>query len=68
LNSGPTLSWSRQAKDPHKDDPLGGMCLTAAGFGAIAGVVKDIADACCREGSPPSWKAATTSGRKATQL
>jgi acetoin utilization deacetylase AcuC-like enzyme len=24
------------------------MCLTAAGFGAIAGVVKDIADACCR--------------------
>ena len=35
-------------QDPHKDDPLGGMCLTAAGFGAIAGVVKDIADACCQ--------------------
>ncbi|MBN1236317.1 MAG: histone deacetylase [Methanotrichaceae archaeon] len=34
--------------DPHKDDPLGGMRLTSAGFGAIAGVVKEIASTCCR--------------------
>ncbi|MFZ3149096.1 MAG: histone deacetylase [Methanothrix sp.] len=34
--------------DPHKDDPLGGMRLTSAGFGAIAGVVKEIANTCCR--------------------
>jgi acetoin utilization deacetylase AcuC-like enzyme len=33
--------------DPHKADPLGGMKLTSAGFGALAGVVKDIADRCC---------------------
>jgi acetoin utilization deacetylase AcuC-like enzyme len=24
------------------------MCLTAAGFGAMAGVVKDVANACCQ--------------------
>ena len=34
--------------DPHKDDPLGGMRLTCAGFAAIAGLVKEIANACCR--------------------
>ncbi len=34
--------------DPHKDDPLGGMRLTSAGFGAIAGVVKEVADVCCQ--------------------
>ena len=34
--------------DPHKSDPLGGMKLTAAGFGSIAGVVKDVASACCQ--------------------
>jgi acetoin utilization deacetylase AcuC-like enzyme len=34
--------------DPHKSDPLGGMKLTAAGFGAMAGVVKDVASACCQ--------------------
>jgi acetoin utilization deacetylase AcuC-like enzyme len=33
--------------DPHKADPLGGMKLTSTGFGALAGVVKDIADRCC---------------------
>ncbi|MDQ1260942.1 MAG: hypothetical protein QG575_123 [Euryarchaeota archaeon] len=34
--------------DPHKDDPLGGMRLTSVGFGAIAFVVKEIANTCCR--------------------
>jgi len=34
--------------DIHKDDPLGGMSLTPAGFGAMAGVVKEIADKCCQ--------------------
>jgi acetoin utilization deacetylase AcuC-like enzyme len=33
--------------DTHKADPLGGMKLTPAGFGAMAGVVKDIANTCC---------------------
>ena len=35
-------------QDPHKDDPLGGMRLTAAGFGAMAGTVKEITRECCR--------------------
>jgi acetoin utilization deacetylase AcuC-like enzyme len=35
-------------QDPHRDDPLGGMRLTSAGFGAIAGVVKEIANECCQ--------------------
>lgn len=34
--------------DPDKADPLGGMKLTSAGFGAMAGVVKEIADLCCQ--------------------
>ncbi len=34
--------------DPHKDDPLGGMRLTSEGFGAIAFLVKEIANASCR--------------------
>jgi len=34
--------------DTHKDDPLGGMRMTSAGFGAIASVVKEIADDCCQ--------------------
>ncbi len=34
--------------DPHKADPLGGMKLTTSGFGAMAGVVKEIADICCQ--------------------
>ena len=44
----PDIVLVSAGQDPHKDDPLGGMCLTAAGFGAIAGVVKDIANACCQ--------------------
>jgi acetoin utilization deacetylase AcuC-like enzyme len=34
--------------DPHKADPLGGMKLTSSGFGAMAGMVKEIADICCQ--------------------
>jgi acetoin utilization deacetylase AcuC-like enzyme len=33
--------------DPHRADPLGGMKVTTAGFGAMAGVVKEIAEVCC---------------------
>ncbi|NYT02708.1 MAG: histone deacetylase [Methanosarcinales archaeon] len=34
--------------DPDRSDPLGGMKLTAKGFGALAGLVKSIADQCCQ--------------------
>lgn len=44
----PDIVLVSAGQDPHKDDPLGGMRLTSAGFGAIAGVVKEIANACCR--------------------
>lgn len=33
--------------DPHAADPLGGMRMTTQGFGAIAGIVKDLADRLC---------------------
>jgi acetoin utilization deacetylase AcuC-like enzyme len=33
--------------DPYFADPLGGMQVTAAGFGALAGIVKDIAEQTC---------------------
>ena len=33
--------------DPYFADPLGGMQVTAEGFGALAGLVKDIADRTC---------------------
>ncbi len=33
--------------DPYFADPLGGMQVTAEGFGALAGLVKDIADQTC---------------------
>ena len=33
--------------DPHREDPLGGMSVSAAGFGALAGIVKDLADELC---------------------
>ncbi len=44
----PDIVLVSAGQDPHKDDPLGGMRLTASGFGAIAGVVKEIANVCCR--------------------
>jgi len=33
--------------DPFVKDPLGGMKVTADGFGALAEIVKNIADSCC---------------------
>jgi len=33
--------------DPYFADPLGGMQVTAEGFGALAGLIKDIADQTC---------------------
>ena len=33
--------------DPFFEDPLGGMQVTAGGFGALAGIIKDIADRTC---------------------
>ncbi|MCX6672353.1 MAG: histone deacetylase [Methanothrix sp.] len=44
----PDIVLVSAGQDPHKDDPLGGMRLTCAGFGAVAGVVKEIASTCCR--------------------
>ena len=44
----PDIVLVSAGQDPHKDDPLGGMRLTSAGFGAMAGVVKEIANACCQ--------------------
>ncbi len=44
----PDIVLVSAGQDPHKDDPLGGMRLTAAGFGAMAGMVKEISDICCQ--------------------
>jgi acetoin utilization deacetylase AcuC-like enzyme len=33
--------------DAHKDDPLGGMNVTAQGFAEMTTIVKDIAEKCC---------------------
>jgi acetoin utilization deacetylase AcuC-like enzyme len=44
----PDIILVSAGQDPHKDDPLGGMRLTSQGFGAIAGLVKDIANNCCQ--------------------
>lgn len=43
----PEIVLVSAGQDPHKDDPLGGMRLTTDGFAAMAGVVREIADACC---------------------
>jgi acetoin utilization deacetylase AcuC-like enzyme len=43
----PDIVLVSAGQDAHKDDPLGGMRLTADGFGAMAGVVKEIANICC---------------------
>jgi len=43
----PSLVLVSAGQDAHQNDPLGGMRLTANGFGAIAGLVKEIADKCC---------------------
>ena len=44
----PDIVLVSAGQDPHKDDPLGGMRLTSTGFGAMAGVVKEIANVCCK--------------------
>ncbi|MFZ2470597.1 MAG: histone deacetylase [Methanothrix sp.] len=44
----PDIVLVSAGQDPHKDDPLGGMRMTSTGFGAVACVVKDIANTCCR--------------------
>jgi acetoin utilization deacetylase AcuC-like enzyme len=33
--------------DPYRKDPLGGMKVSGAGFGALAGIVRDISTAAC---------------------
>jgi len=33
--------------DAHRDDPLGGMAVTAEGFGALTEIVKGLADRLC---------------------
>jgi acetoin utilization deacetylase AcuC-like enzyme len=33
--------------DAHEDDPLGGMRITAEGFGALCRTVREIAEECC---------------------
>lgn len=48
LEFSPDIVLVSAGQDPHKKDPLGGMNLTSAGFGAMAGVVKDIANECCQ--------------------
>ena len=46
LEFSPDIVLVSAGQDPHKDDPLGGMGLTASGFAAIAGVVAQVADLC----------------------
>jgi acetoin utilization deacetylase AcuC-like enzyme len=48
LEFSPDIVLISAGHDPHEKDPLGGMGLTAAGFGAMAGLVKEIADECCQ--------------------
>jgi len=48
LEFNPDIVLVSAGQDPHKDDPLGGMRLTENGFAAMAAVVRQIADACCR--------------------
>lgn len=43
----PDIVLASAGHDAHKDDPLGGMKMSTSGFGAIAGLVKSIADECC---------------------
>src|SRR5512136_1907459 len=43
----PDIVLVSAGQDAHQNDPLGGMKLTSNGFGAIAGVVQEIAYKCC---------------------
>ncbi len=48
LEYNPELVLVSAGFDPFVQDPLGGMRVTAAGFGALAGIVRDIANATCK--------------------
>jgi acetoin utilization deacetylase AcuC-like enzyme len=48
LEFSPDIVLVSAGQDAHNKDPLGGMSLTSAGFGAMAGLVKEIADECCQ--------------------
>jgi len=43
----PELILISAGQDAHFADPIGGMCLSAKGFGHIAGMVKSIANSTC---------------------
>jgi acetoin utilization deacetylase AcuC-like enzyme len=44
----PDIVMISAGHDSHRDDPLGGMRLSSKGFGAIAGVAKEISKTCCK--------------------
>lgn len=43
----PDIVMVSAGMDSHAQDPLGGLALTTRGYGAIAGVVQEIAQSCC---------------------
>ncbi|MCJ7445471.1 MAG: histone deacetylase [Methanotrichaceae archaeon] len=43
----PDIVLISAGQDTHRNDPLGGMNLTADGFGALAGLINEIARQCC---------------------
>lgn len=47
LEFGPDLVIVSAGFDAHKNDPLGGMKMTPAGFGALTRILMDIALECC---------------------
>ena len=47
LEYGPQLILVSAGFDPFVHDPLGGMAVTGDGFGALAGIVQDIAEETC---------------------
>jgi len=47
LEYNPELVLVSAGFDPYVKDPLGGMKLTGAGFGALAAIVRDIAETAC---------------------
>ncbi len=47
LAFGPDFVLISAGFDAHKDDPLGGMAVTAEGFAGLTRIVRRIADDCC---------------------
>jgi acetoin utilization deacetylase AcuC-like enzyme len=45
---GPDFVLISAGFDAHEDDPLGGMKVTAAGFGQLTRIVKELAQECCQ--------------------